>query len=184
MTNSFDAIVIGAGQAGPSLAVRLAGAGMTVALIEREHLGGTCVNDGCIPTKALVASARAAHVARHAAEWGVTVGGPVGVDMKAVKARKDAIVHHSVDGLDRWLRHTPRLTLIRAEARFVGPHALQIDGRTLEAPRIFINVGGRPVVPDWPGLNEVPYLTNISMMGLDELPDHLLVAGGSYIGLE
>ncbi|MFL6662567.1 MAG: FAD-containing oxidoreductase [Rhizobacter sp.] len=184
MTTSFDAIVIGAGQAGPSLAVRLAGAGMTVAVIEREHLGGTCVNDGCIPTKALVASARAAHVARHAAEWGVTVGGPVGVDMKAVKARKDAIVHHSVDGLDRWLRHTPRLTLIRAEARFVGPHALQVDGRTLEAPRIFINVGGRPVVPDWPGLNEVPYLTNVSMMGLDELPDHLLVAGGSYIGLE
>ena len=184
MSTSFDAIVIGAGQAGPFLAVRLAGAGLKTALIEREHLGGTCVNDGCIPTKTLVASARAAHIARRASDYGVTIAGAVTVDMKAVKARKDAVVQQSLAGLDKWLKGTANLTLLWGEARFAGPHAVSVNGQTLEAPKVFINVGGRAVVPDWPGLAEVPYLTNTSMMDLDVLPEHLLVAGGSYIGLE
>src|SRR5437764_3867721 len=127
MTTSFDAIVIGAGQAGPSLAVRLAGAGMTVALIEREHLGGTCVNDGCIPTKTMVASARAAHVARHAADWGVEVGGPVRVDMAAVKARKDRIVGQSIENLTKWIAGTERLTLVRGAARFTAAHTIEVN---------------------------------------------------------
>jgi len=184
MNTSFDAIVIGAGQAGPSLAVRLAGAGLKTALVEREHLGGTCVNDGCIPTKTLVASARAAHVARHAAEFGVNIQGPVSVDMKAVKARKDKVVAQSVDGLTSWLGGTPNLSLIRGAARFTGQHTLDVAGQVLEASKIFINVGGRATLPDWPGIHDVPALTNTSMMQLDTLPEHLLIVGGSYIGLE
>ena len=136
MTTSYDAIVIGAGQAGPSLAVRLAKAGMKTALIEREHLGGTCVNDGCIPTKTLVASARAAHVARRAADWGVRIDGPVGVDMKAVKARKDASSPQSIDGLAKWIASAPEnLTLVWGHARFVAPNAIEVDGARLEAPQ-------------------------------------------------
>ena len=184
MNTSFDAIVIGAGQAGPSLAVRLAASGLKTALVEREHLGGTCVNDGCIPTKTLVASARAAHVARHAAEFGVNIGGTVSVDMKRVKARKDKVVAQSVEGLTSWLGGTPNLSLIRGAARFTGPHTLDVAGQTLEAPKIFINVGGRATLPDWPGIHDVPVLTNTSMMQLDTLPEHLLIVGGSYIGLE
>src|SRR3712207_4954085 len=184
MPKTFDAIIIGSGQSGPFLAVRLAQAGMKTVLIEREHLGGTCVNDGCIPTKTLVASARVAHMARRAAEYGVAVGGPVAVDMAAVKARKDRVVQASLDSLDRWIRGTPNLSLVWGSARFTGPRELAVGGETLAAPRIFINTGGRPVVPDWPGLAEVPYLTNTSMMALDALPEHLVVAGGSYIGLE
>lgn len=184
MTTRVDAVVIGTGQAGPSLAVRLAKAGREVVIVEREHFGGTCVNDGCIPTKTLVASARVAHMARRAAEYGVAVGGPVAVDMAAVKARKDRIVQASLDSLDRWLRGTPNLSLVWGSARFTGPHEVAVGGETLAASRIFVNTGGRPVVPDWPGLAEVPYLTNTSMMALDALPEHLVVAGGSYIGLE
>jgi pyruvate/2-oxoglutarate dehydrogenase complex dihydrolipoamide dehydrogenase (E3) component len=184
MTRQFDAIVIGSGQAGPSLAVRLAQAGLATALVEREHLGGTCVNDGCIPTKTLIASARVAHMARRAAEYGVNIGGPVGVDMAAVKARKDRIVQASLDSLAGWIRGTRNLNLIWGSARFTGPHEIAVGDETLSAPRIFINTGGRPVVPDWPGLSEIPYLTNTSMMALDILPRHLIVAGGSYIGLE
>ena len=180
----FDALVIGAGQAGPTVATRLAGSGLKTALIERAHLGGTCVNDGCTPTKTLVASARAAWTAHHAGNYGVRIGGDIGVDMKAVKARKDAVVAQSVSGLQKWFASTPNLELIWGDARFVAPHALQVGQRVLEAPKIFINTGGRPVVPDWPGLNELPYLTNVSMMDLDELPEHLVVVGGSYIGLE
>ena len=183
-TLPFDAIVIGAGQAGPFLAARLAGAGWHVALVEREHLGGTCVNDGCIPTKTLVASARAAHVARRAADWGVVVDGAVRVDMKAVKARKDAVVAQSVANLTSWLGGLPNLTLVRGHARFVAPKEIEVDGRRYVAPKIFINVGGRAVLPPWPGIDGVPVLTNTSMMELDTLPDHLVVAGGSYIGLE
>ena len=183
-TTSLDAIVIGSGQAGPFLAARLAAAGMQTALIEREHFGGTCVNDGCIPTKTLVASARAAHVARHAAEYGVRIGGEVEVDMAAVKARKDRIVGQSIDGLTQWLTGTKNLRVVWGHARFVGPHAVEVKDEVLEAPKIFINVGGRAVLPDWPGIGDVPVLTNTSMMGVDTLPEHLLVVGGSYIGLE
>jgi pyruvate/2-oxoglutarate dehydrogenase complex dihydrolipoamide dehydrogenase (E3) component len=185
MPNHFDAIVIGAGQSGPFLAARFAQAGMTVALIEREHLGGTCVNDGCIPTKTLVASARAAHVARNAGRFGVDIGGgEVRVDMRAVKARKDAVVNQSVAGLTSWLGGLTGLTLIRGQARFVGANRVRVGNDEIEAPKIFINVGGRSTVPDWPGIHDVPYLTNTSMMEVDFLPEHLVVIGGSYIGLE
>ena len=184
MPTPYDAIVIGSGQAGPSLAARLAAAGMKTVLIERKHLGGTCVNDGCIPTKTLVASAHAAHVARRAADYGVILTGGVSVDMKAVKARKDRIVGQSIDGLTKWLTGLPNFRLVWGHARFVGPHAVEVAGQVLEAPKIFINVGGRAALPDWPGLDSVPVLTNTSMMALDTLPEHLLVAGGSYIGLE
>lgn len=184
MKSTFDAIVIGSGQAGPSLAVRLASAGMKTALIEREHLGGTCVNDGCIPTKTMVASARAAYIARKAGDYGVRIDGTVQVDMRAVKARKDAVVAQSLDSLTRWLNNTENLTLIHGHARFESSRSVRVGDRILDAEKIFINVGGRPVVPDWPGVDQVPYLTNTSMMELDVLPQHLIVVGGSYIGLE
>jgi len=183
-TTSYDAIVIGSGQAGPFLAVRLAKAGMKTAFIEREHLGGTCVNDGCTPTKTLVASARVAHVARRAGEYGVRVGSTVSVDMQAVKARKDGVVAQSVDGLSKWIAGTANLTLVWGHARFVGPHVVEVNGATLEADKIFINVGGRAVLPTWDGIATVPVLTNATMMAIDTLPEHLVVAGGSYIGLE
>jgi pyruvate/2-oxoglutarate dehydrogenase complex dihydrolipoamide dehydrogenase (E3) component len=182
--SSFDAIVIGSGQAGPSLAVRLAGAGLRTALVEREHLGGTCVNDGCTPTKTLVASARAAHIARRAADFGVVLAGPVQVDMKAAKARMDAVVGASVAGLTQWLEGTQNLSLVWGHARFVGPNAVRVGEQVLQAPRIFVNVGGRPVVPDWPGVADVPVLTNTTILELEALPAHLVVVGASYIGLE
>jgi len=188
MLARYDAIVIGSGQAGPFLAARLAGAGMRTALIEREHLGGTCVNDGCIPTKTLLASARVAHVARRAAQYGVNLGGPVQVDMAAVKARKDRIVGQAVDGLTTWLHGIDGLDIVWGHARFAAPHVVEVSGpqgrRTFEAPRIFVNVGGRALLPQWPGIDAVRVMTNTSMMGLDELPEHLIVVGGSYIGLE
>jgi len=184
VSTSFDAIVIGAGQAGPPLAVRLAQSSLETLLIEREHLGGTCVNDGCIPTKALVASARAAHVARRAADWGVRIGGAVAVDMAAVKTRKDRIVAESIENLTRWLNGTPNLSVTWGHARFVGPRAVELRGETIEAPRIFLDVGGRAVLPTWPGIADVPVLTNTSMMAIDSLPEHLIIVGGSYIGLE
>jgi pyruvate/2-oxoglutarate dehydrogenase complex dihydrolipoamide dehydrogenase (E3) component len=181
---SYDAIVIGSGQAGPFLAVQLAQSGLRVALMESEHYGGTCVNDGCIPTKTMVASARTAHVARRAAEYGVTLGGAVSVDMKAVMARKNRIVQQSINGLTQWLQGTAGLDLVRGHARFTGPHTVDVEGESFSAPKIFINVGGRAVLPDWPGLDRVPVLTNTSMMSLDVLPRHLVIVGGSYIGLE
>jgi pyruvate/2-oxoglutarate dehydrogenase complex dihydrolipoamide dehydrogenase (E3) component len=181
MPTQYDAIIIGAGQSGPFLAVRLAEAGRKVALIEREHIGGTCVNNGCIPTKTMVASARAAHVARDGARFGVNTG-PVSVDYAKVKARRDEIVAGSVKGLVDWLDATKGITTIRGEARFTGPHEVEVNGERLAAPQIFLNVGGRPVLPDWVG--EVPHLTNESMMALDVLPSHLVIVGGSYIGLE
>ena len=156
MVQRFDSIIIGSGQAGPPLAARLTGAGMSVAFIEREHFGGTCVNDGCTPTKALVASAQAAFVARRHADFGVTIGGPIGVDMRAVKARKDAIVAASVEGLTNWVRKMPGLRLYWGHARFTGPRRIEVNGEQLEAERIFVNVGGRALVPDWPGLASVP----------------------------
>jgi pyruvate/2-oxoglutarate dehydrogenase complex dihydrolipoamide dehydrogenase (E3) component len=183
MATRVDALVIGTGQAGPSLAVRLAKAGRKVVIVEREHFGGTCVNDGCIPTKTLVASAQVARYARRAAEYGVKVG-PVDVDMRAVKARKDAVVGQSVRGLESWLRGTDGLTVVWGHARFVGPRRVAVGGEEYEAEQVFVNVGGRPAIPDVPGIGAVPLLTNGSMMGVDFLPDHLVVLGGSYIGLE
>ncbi|MFP9136334.1 FAD-containing oxidoreductase [Devosia sp. XGJD_8] len=184
MSEKFDAIIIGAGQSGPFLAARLAGAGRKVALIEREHLGGTCVNDGCTPTKTLVASARAAWAARQAGAFGVVVKGPVTVDMKAVKARKDAVVGASVKSLTEWLGGLKTLEYIKGSGSFVSPSEVSVGKRVLTAPQIFINSGAAASVPDWPGLNEVSYLTNTSMMNLDTLPGHLIIAGASYIGLE
>ena len=184
MDMHFDALIIGSGQAAPALGVRLANAGMKVALIEREHLGGTCVNDGCTPTKTLVASARAAHIARRAADFGVRLDGPVGIDMRAVKARMESVVAESVNGLTKWLEGTAGLRVIRGEARFVGPRAVEVGGDVLEAPKVFINVGGRATLPDWPGIERVPVLTNTSVLALDTVPEHLVIVGGSYIGLE
>src|SRR6516165_9801960 len=184
--SDFDAIIIGTGQAGPSLAFRLAGAGMKVAVVERRLVGGTCVNTGCTPTKALVASAYAARIARRAAEYGVVIGGDIGVDMRQVKARKDAIVAASRNGLTSALENAAKITLYRGHARFASSQAVEIGGERLRAGRIFINinVGGRALVPPMPGINEVPYLTNSSMMDVDFLPHHLIIVGGSYIGLE
>ncbi len=184
MSTRFDAIVVGAGQAGPGLAVRLAKSGRKTALIERNLFGGTCVNSGCTPTKTLVASARVAHVARGADAFGVEVGGQVSVDMRKVKTRKDSVVEASRSGLEKWLRGTPGLSVIQGHARFVGRHALAVDGATYEAEQIFLNVGGRPSSPPIEGLASVPYLTSSTMMDVDFLPEHLVIIGGSYIGLE
>jgi pyruvate/2-oxoglutarate dehydrogenase complex dihydrolipoamide dehydrogenase (E3) component len=180
----FDAIIIGAGQAGPALAGRLTGAGMTVAFVERKLFGGTCVNTGCTPTKTLVASAYAAHLARRAADFGILLEGSVRVDMKKVKARADAVVAESRTGVERRLREMAGCTVIEGHARFDGPHGVRVGEESLRAPRIFINVGGRASVPDMPGVHEVPFLNNRSILELDQLPDHLVVVGGSYVGLE
>lgn len=184
MPSSFDAVFVGAGQSGPFLAARMAERGQRVALIEKRWLGGTCVNDGCIPTKTLVASARAAWVARNAARWGVAIGGPVSVDMAAVKARKDRIVAESRGGLASWLGGLASLEIIEGAARFVDPHTLRVGDRDITGERIFLNTGARPVVPPIPGLAGAPFLTSESIMDLDTLPPHLVVLGGSYIGLE
>src|SRR6185369_1830119 len=180
----FDAIIIGTGQAGPPLAARFSSAGMTVAIIERHKFGGTCVNTGCIPTKTLVASAYTAHLARRAGEYGVTVGGAIGVDMKRVKARKDEISGRSNKGVEDWMRGLKNGTVYHGHARFEGPRAVSVNGETLEAEKIFLNVGGRALIPDMPGLGEISYLTNSSIMDVDFLPEHLIIIGGSYIGLE
>ena len=184
MSRSFDAIVIGAGQAGPALAGRLTKAGMTVAIIERKLFGGTCVNVGCTPTKTLVASAYAAHLARRADEYGVVLGGSVGVDMKKVKARKDSVVANSRNGLVRWLKGMDKCTVFEGHARFESPREIRVGNDLLVADRIFINVGGRALVPDMPGVDRVKFLTNTSILELDVLPSHLVVVGGSYVGLE
>ncbi len=184
MAIRYDAIVIGTGQSGPSLAVDLAGAGRTVAVIERDKFGGTCVNTGCIPTKALVASARVAHVARRAADYGVMTDGQVRVDMEAVKARKDTIVRRSNRGVQGWLQGAENVTVYEGHGRFEGPHTVRVGSDLLEAEQIFINVGARAHVPRMPGLDAVEFFTNSGMMGVDFLPDHLIIVGGSYIGLE
>jgi pyruvate/2-oxoglutarate dehydrogenase complex dihydrolipoamide dehydrogenase (E3) component len=181
---NHDAIVIGTGQSGPALARRLVAAGQKVAVIERKFFGGTCVNTGCTPTKALVASAYAAYLARRATDYGVTIAGPVSVDMQAVKARKDAIVEPSRRGVERSLRNLEGCTVYEGHARFVADKKVAVNGSMIEADRIFINVGGRASVPPIPGLDQVPYLTNSSMVDVDFLPAHLVVLGGSYIGLE
>jgi pyruvate/2-oxoglutarate dehydrogenase complex dihydrolipoamide dehydrogenase (E3) component len=184
MSRHFDAIIIGTGQAGPSLAGRCAAAGMAVAIIERNKFGGTCVNTGCIPTKTLVASAYAAHVARRGAEYGFVVNGDVRVDMKRVKARKDEISGRSNRGVEEWLRGLKNCTVIKGHARFQSPRAVVVNDEVLEADKVFINVGGRATVPAIPGVKDVPFLTNSSMMAVDFLPQHLIIVGGGYIGLE
>jgi pyruvate/2-oxoglutarate dehydrogenase complex dihydrolipoamide dehydrogenase (E3) component len=184
MTQFFDAIVIGAGQAGPSLAGRLTAAGMKVALIERNLFGGTCVNTGCMPTKTLVASAYAAHLARRSAEYGVAIESPIKIDMKRVKARADTVSTNARTNVEKWLRGMDGLTVIEGHARFEGPDVVRVGESLLKAPRIFINVGGRASVPDMPGVGTVDYLTNTSILKLDTIPRHLVVVGGSYIGLE
>jgi pyruvate/2-oxoglutarate dehydrogenase complex dihydrolipoamide dehydrogenase (E3) component len=184
MTIRFDAIIIGTGQSGPPLAARLAGAGMSVAIVERKLFGGTCVNTGCIPTKALIASAYTAQLARRAPEYGVTISGEVSVDMKRVKARKDAISASSSQGVERWLKGLKSCRVIEGHARFDSPQQVRVNGESLTADRIFINVGGRALVPPMPGLDQVEYRTNSSMMSVDFLPEHLVIVGGSYIGLE
>jgi pyruvate/2-oxoglutarate dehydrogenase complex dihydrolipoamide dehydrogenase (E3) component len=184
VSRHFDAIIIGTGQAGPSLAARFSTAGMTVAVIERHKFGGTCVNTGCIPTKTLIASAYAAHVARRGAEYGFAVHGDVRIDMKRVKARKDEIAGRSNKGVEQWLRGLKNCTVIQGHARFESSHSVVVNDAVLEAEKVFINVGGRATVPAFPGIHDVPFLTNSSMVDVDFLPEHLVIVGGSYIGLE
>ncbi|NUS67747.1 MAG: FAD-containing oxidoreductase [Ensifer adhaerens] len=183
MTKHFDAIIIGAGQAGPSLAGRLTAAGKSVAFVERKHFGGTCVNTGCMPTKAMVASAYAAHLARRGADYGVTTG-PVTIDFARVMARKDTVRFTSRGNIENWLKGMENCIVFEGHARFESPHEIRVGDALLSADQIFLNVGGRAATPDFPGVAEVPYLTNVSIMDLDTLPRHLIVVGGSYIGLE
>jgi pyruvate/2-oxoglutarate dehydrogenase complex dihydrolipoamide dehydrogenase (E3) component len=183
VATKYDAIIIGAGQAGPPLAGRLTSAGQSVAVIERKLVGGTCVNYGCIPTKTLVASAHTAHAARRGTDYGINTG-DVTVDMAKVKARKDKISQDDRHGLESWLEGMDGCTLIRGHARFEGPHTIRVDDQVLEAERIFLNVGGRATEPEIPGLADVDYLTNVGILDLDVVPEHLVIIGGSYIGLE
>src|SRR5689334_19160037 len=183
MSERYDAIVIGAGQAGPALCARLDKEGLKTALIERKSLGGTCVNNGCIPTKTLVASARAVHTARRGAEYGFS-SAKVELDMRAVKARKDGVVKHSTDGLASWIGGMKNVSLIHGQAKFTGPRTVAVGDRTLQADKVFLNVGGRAMVPEIPGVKDVPFLNNNSMMAIDAVPEHLVIIGGSYIGLE
>jgi pyruvate/2-oxoglutarate dehydrogenase complex dihydrolipoamide dehydrogenase (E3) component len=184
VTQTYDAIIIGTGQAGPSLAARFSAAGMTVAIIERHKFGGTCVNTGCIPTKTMVASAYAAHLARRGAEYGFAIDGNVRVDMQRVKARKDKVVGRSNSGVETWLRGLNKCKVIQGHARFESPQSVRVNDEVLEAEKIFINVGGRAFVPPMPGIRDVPFFTNSSMMDVDFVPEHLIVIGGSYVGLE
>jgi pyruvate/2-oxoglutarate dehydrogenase complex dihydrolipoamide dehydrogenase (E3) component len=184
MSTRFDAIIIGAGQAGPPLAGRLTAAGMSVAIIERKLFGGTCVNTGCTPTKTLIASAYAAHLARRAADYGVTLGDPVGVDMKAVKARKDTVSGNSRRSVENWLKGMERCTVYEDHATFISPREVRVGDETLVSDRIFVNVGGRANVPEMPSVDQVKYLTNTTILDLDTLPRHLVIIGGSYVGLE
>jgi pyruvate/2-oxoglutarate dehydrogenase complex dihydrolipoamide dehydrogenase (E3) component len=184
MERNFDAIVVGAGQAGPSLAGKLTEAGWTVAFVERKLFGGTCVNTGCTPTKAMVASAKTAHMCRRAAEFGVMAEAHVAVDMRRVKARKDAIVAASRNGLESWIRRMETCTVFEGTAQFLSPTEMLVGEERLRSPRIFLNVGARPTIPDMPGIQDVPYLTSTTILDLEELPQHLAIVGGSYIGLE
>ena len=181
---AYDAIIVGAGQAGPPLAERLVAAGQTVCLIERKRFGGTCVNTGCMPTKTLVASAYAAHLARRAADYGVVLQGDVGVDMKRVKDRQQTVVRDARGNVEKWLRGMKGVTVLQGHARFESADTVRVGERLLTAPKIFLNVGGRANAPDMPGIGDIDYLTNVGMMQLDTLPEHLVIVGGSYIGLE
>ena len=180
----YDAIIVGTGQAGPALAARLATAGMKVAVVEKGEFGGTCVNNGCTPTKTMIASAYAAQLARRAGEYGVEVGPAPQVDMKRVKARKDEVVRNSRESVEKWMSERKGGKVYRGHARFVGKTELEVQSERLSADRIFLNVGGRPLIPKMPGIDDVPYLTNVTIMDLDAMPEHLIVVGGSYVGLE
>ena len=180
----YDAIIIGTGQCGPALAGRMDREGLRVAIVERKLIGGTCVNVGCIPTKALVASARAAHMARRGPDFGVQLDGPVRVDMKRVKARMKEISGQSNRGLTSWIEGMENVTLYRGHAQLESANQVRINGDLIEADKVFLNVGARALVPDMPGVDGVDYLTNTSMMEVDFLPPHLIIVGGSYIGLE
>ena len=182
--NQFDAIIVGAGQAGPALAARLSQAGQRIALIERKFFGGTCVNTGCIPTKTLVASAYAAEMARRAASFGVTIEGKVGVDMKAVKARKDAISGKSRTGVEAGLRGLAHCTVYQGQARFESPTQIRVGDELLTAEKIFLNVGGRAIIPDFPGVEKIPPSPTAPSSTWIRLPQHLVIVGGGYIGLE
>jgi pyruvate/2-oxoglutarate dehydrogenase complex dihydrolipoamide dehydrogenase (E3) component len=189
MSQHFDAVVIGTGQGGSPLAVRLAQSGRRTAVIERHLFGGTCVNVGCTPTKTYVASARAAHVVRHAADYGVIVGGEMRVDMARVKARKDEVSGASRTGIEAWLRGTPNVTVFKGHGRFTGAHSIRVQGHDgsvndFDADEIFINTGTRPAVPDIEGIGAISYLTNSTLLELAELPEHLVIVGASYIALE
>jgi pyruvate/2-oxoglutarate dehydrogenase complex dihydrolipoamide dehydrogenase (E3) component len=185
MNHKYDAIVIGAGQAGPSLAARYAGAGKSVAIIERKFFGGTCVNAGCTPTKTLIASARVAYDARRAHSYGIELPtASVTVDMRAVQARKKQVVDASRNGLENWIRGMQNCAVYKGHARFESARSVSVDGQVLTAEQIFINVGGRPRSPAFPGLDRVPFLTSTSLLELEALPPHLVIIGGSYVGLE
>ncbi len=184
MTTKYDAIIIGTGQSGPALAARLSTEGMNVAVIERKRFGGTCVNTGCVPTKTLVASARAAYMARRGADFGVMIDGPIRVDMKKVKARKDAVVERSNKGVEAWMKGLENGTVYVGHATFEGPRTVRVGDDVLEGDKVFINVGARAAVPPIPGLDTVPSFDNSTMMDVDFVPEHLVLIGGSYIGLE
>jgi pyruvate/2-oxoglutarate dehydrogenase complex dihydrolipoamide dehydrogenase (E3) component len=183
VSEGFDAVVIGAGQAGPALCARLDKEGLKTALIERNVLGGTCVNTGCIPTKTMIASARAAHMARRGGEYGFAAN-KARIVMAGVKRRKDRVVRDSINGLKKWLGGMSHVSLIQGHARFVGPRRVKVNGRTLEAERVFLDVGARASVPSLPGVKDVPFFNNSSIMAVDFTPRHLVIVGGSYIGLE
>jgi len=182
MATRYDAIIIGTGQAGPSLAGKLAGEEMKVAVIERERFGGTCVNTGCTPTKTMVASARAAHVARRGRHFGVNINGKISVDMQKVKSRRDKIVKDSTEGMEKWLKNAENISVYEGHAKFAGPHEVEVNGEKLASDKIFINVGGRAKIPS--GFDQADYYTNSSLMDIDFIPEDLLIVGGSYIGLE
>jgi pyruvate/2-oxoglutarate dehydrogenase complex dihydrolipoamide dehydrogenase (E3) component len=184
MPTDYDAIIIGTGQSGPALAGRMNREGLKTAIIERKLVGGTCVNVGCIPTKTLVGSARVAYLARQAERFGISIESDISVDMRRVKARKDDVSGASNQGVTDWLGGMKHVDLIRGHARFVDAHAVEVNGNILNADKIFINVGARARIPDWEGLDAVPFFTNSSMMDVDFLPEHLIIVGGSYIGLE
>jgi len=182
-TKVFDAIIVGAGQAGPPLAARLTAAGQTVAFVERHLFGGTCVNTGCTPTKAMIASADAVHFARRATDYGFSTG-PVTVDMKAVVARRESIVAPSREGVEKSLRSNPKVTVFVGTASFESPTTVRVGDDLLQAKQIFLNVGARAIVPDLSGVHDVPFLYNTSLLAMDTLPEHLVIVGGSYIGIE
>ena len=184
MAAHYDAAIIGTGQAGPPLANRLTRAGMKVAVVERGRFGGTCVNNGCMPTKTLVASAYAAYLVARAADYGVAIEGRIGIDMKRVKARKDKVSANATSGVEAWLKSMPNCTVVRGHARFVSANEIEVGTERLTAEKVFINVGGRALVPPIPGIDQVGYLTNESIMDIEYAPAHLVILGGSYIGLE